>query len=156
MPAHSPVVSTSDLCLCISHLSLRVFDLIDDVIYDPLLFSDLPVDFLLSIVKCPLFLLALDLDCPPDLLSLLVPLLLPEMLHLQLVYHGLPLEAKVCQLKVFGLAFFVQMDKLAFKLSNQLPFLLQVRLECTRDMMLSRMSNLVQVYEGNVVLYMLA
>jgi hypothetical protein len=78
------------------------------------------------------------------------------MLHLQLVYHGLPLEAKVCQLKVFGLAFFVQMDKLTFKLSNQLPFLLQVGLEGTRDMVLSGMSNLVQVYEGNVVLYMLA
>ena len=96
MPTHSPVVSTSDLCLRISHLSLCMFDLVDDVIYDPLLFGDLPVDFLLSIVKCPLFLLPLDLDCPPDLLSLLVPLLLPEMLHLQLVYHGLPLEAKVC------------------------------------------------------------
>ena len=48
------------------------------------------------------------------------------------------------------------MDKLAFKLSNQLPFLLQVSLEGTCDMVLSGMSNLVQVYEGNVILYMLA
>ena len=156
MSAHSPVMSTSDLCLRICHLSLCVFDLIDDIIYDPLLFGNLPIDFFLSIIKSPLFLLPLDLNSSPDLLSLFVPFLLPEMLHLQLVYHGLPLEAKVCQLKVFGFAFFVQMDKLALELSNELPFLLQVSLEGTRDMVLSGMSNLVQVNEGNVILNMLA
>jgi hypothetical protein len=111
MPAHSAIWSTADLCLRISHLSLCLLDLINYVIDYPLLLGDLPVDFLLSIVKCPLFLLPLDLDGPPDLLGLLLPLLL---LHLQLVDHRLPLEAEVRQLQVFGLAFLVQMHELAF------------------------------------------
>ena len=78
------------------------------------------------------------------------------MLHLQQIYHGFPFKAKVCQLKVFGFAFFVQMDKLAFKLSYELPFLLQISLEGSRNIVLPGISNLFQVHEGNFILNMLA
>lgn len=156
MPAYSPVLSSSDLCLCISHLSLYLFDLIDNIIYNFLLFGNLPIYFFLSIIKRPLFLLPLNLNCSPDLLSLLFPFLLPKMLHLQLIYHGFPFKAKVCQLKVFGFAFFVQMDKLAFKLSYELPFLLQISLEGSRNIVLPGISNLFHVHEGNFILNMLA
>ena len=156
MPTHSAIWPPADLCLCLSHLSLCLLDLVDYVINDSLLFGDLPIDFLFSIFKCPLFLLPLHLDSPPDLLGLLLLLLLTELLHLQLVDHRLPLEAEVCQLQVFGLTFLVQVHELAFKFSDELPFLLQVSLEGTRDVVLPGMSYLVQVHEGDVFLDMLA
>ena len=47
------------------------------------------------------------------------------------------------------------MDKLSLELPNKLSFLLQVSLKGTGDMMLSGMSDLIQIYEGNVFLNML-
>ena len=75
MPTHSAIWPPADLCLCLSHLSLCLLDLVDYVINDSLLFGDLPIDFLFSIFKCPLFLLPLPLEFLPDLKLLFSPLL---------------------------------------------------------------------------------